>query len=150
LWFTRKPLGVVRFDGERHLLSCPEAAGPKQFDLRQPFTLSTRVFVPMVAAHVRGGPSMIVTVEQVGTSLTFWFPWTLRELGSPVTSTTSEALPALRLDWRGAVILERLRLLARRAGPRSAPVPKALAPIERQRLCVAVCRGGHLPFSRFG
>ncbi len=117
LWFTRKPLGVVRFDGERQLLSFSEAAGTKQFDLRQPFTLSTRVLVPVVAAQVRGGPSMIVTVEQVGSSLTFWFPWTPRELGSPVTSTTSEALPALRLDWRGAVILERLRLLATARGP---------------------------------
>ena len=111
LWFTRKPLGVVRCDGTRHVLNFSEAPGTKQFDLRQPFKVGTRVFIPLVGARVRGGPSMIVTVEQGDTSLTFWFPWTLREFGAPVGGTTSEALPPLRLDWRGALIVERLRTL---------------------------------------
>jgi len=118
LWATRKPMGVLRLDADRLLLSYVGDGAATQLELSHPFSLDATVKLPLL---LRGNPSMVVTVTQGGSSLRYWFPWTMREIGTPPSAQTAESLPAIRVDWRGAVILERLRALAAGARPPGSP-----------------------------
>lgn len=104
LVLTRKPLAIVRFDGKE--LSC----GATRIDVTQPFVLHTAVKLPVVR---RSHPWMFVTVEQGVSSLVFCFPW---ELQFGVTAESTGSLPSHMLDWRGAVILERLKTISSPSG----------------------------------
>lgn len=100
LWLTRKPIAVVRFDGT-HLTD-----GHTSIVLSQPFELSSAIKIPAAIPAMRGHPWQFVTVRQNAQSLAFCFPWELGLSGN--AQPTSEAIPKLVLDWRGAVIFERL------------------------------------------
>lgn len=110
-----RAMGVLRLDADQRLLVYVACATRTQLDLSQPFTLDATIKIPLL----RRDPSMVVTVTQGASTLCYWFPWTLRELGNAPSAQTSESLPALRVDWRGAVILERLRALAAESRPGS-------------------------------
>lgn len=109
LWFTRKPVGVLRLDSSQQTLGYLAQGAATQIDLRQPFRLHSAIKTSMLPSRLRGDPFMVVTVEQGVSSIAFCFPWTLRELSALPSASTAEPLPPVMLDWRGAVILERLR-----------------------------------------
>ncbi len=117
LWSTRKPLGALRLDADQLLPSHVADSAAARLELSQPFSLDATVKCPLV----RGNPSMVVTVTQSASSLRYWFPWKMREVGTPPSAQTAEPLPTTRVDWRGAVILERLRVLAAGAQPPGSP-----------------------------
>lgn len=64
---------------------------------------------------------MLVIVGQGDTRFMFCHPWTPAQLGSTTSEQTTDSLPEARLDWRGALVLERLRTfsLAHRSAPLS-------------------------------
>ena len=109
VWRSRKPVSVFVFDHRQPLTD---------FHRRRPHhvrRLAAALFdVPagLAVASLQQDAAMMVTVKQGDTTLCFRLPWTLREmnLGAPEQLTT-EPLLTTRLDWRGAVIVERLRRL---------------------------------------
>ncbi len=109
LLLTRKPLGVLRLDAEQRELRASVREVVTRVDLGQPFQLRSDV---KLSLYPRSQPWMLVTVEQDASTIAFCFPWTMRELASMPSTQTSAPLPVLMLDWRGALILERLRKLA--------------------------------------
>lgn len=105
LVLTRKPISILRYDGELRVLSNLADGVGTRIDLTRPIRLHSAIKMPAIR---RSHPWMVVTVEQDATSISFCFPW---ELAAGVPSRQNDPLPAVMLDWRGAVIFERLNKL---------------------------------------
>ena len=65
VWFTRRPVGVLRFDAERRALSYAAGDASTLLGLGQAFTVDATIKISSIpSSALRGDPSMVVTVTQ--------------------------------------------------------------------------------------